>query len=139
MPVNSITGDVTLNHTQMEREKQLARSFYGCKGSDFILFAGLRSLSDDFSEGYYYWLFYWRDDSPADSWVHTAPKDTLLAFVQDKMQDVLPRFRELVELTKSEDIGEPFLMLDRTPEICPVGPVTLIGDAAHPMTPCESI
>lgn len=139
VPVNNITGDVTLNREQMERQKQLGRSFYGCRGGGFTLFAGLRSLSSDFSEGYYYWLFYWREDNPADSWVHTAPKDKLFSFVQEKMQDVLPQFREIVELTKPEDIGEPFIMLDRTPEICPAGPVTLIGDATHPMTPCEPI
>ncbi|KZP03710.1 FAD/NAD(P)-binding domain-containing protein [Athelia psychrophila] len=135
VPTGIIIGEVTLNREQCERQAKLGRAFHACIGKDVYLFTGLKSYSSDLSEGYFYWLFFFAEAQPTESWINTASKAELLSFVKGKVQGIYPALREIVDLQKVEEMGEPFVLYDRVPEMCPAGPVTLIGDATHPMTP----
>ncbi|KAF7971905.1 hypothetical protein HWV62_19469 [Athelia sp. TMB] len=135
VPTGIIVGEVTLNREQWERQAKLARSFHVCIAKGFLLFTGLKAYSDDLSEGNFYWLYFFPEQKPATSWIKTASKEELLAFTKEAIKDIRPEFREIVELQTPERMGQPFVMYDHVPEMCPAGPVTLIGDAIHPMTP----
>ena len=139
VPAGVIVGEITLNREQYERHAKFGRSFYICVGHGVHFFVGLRSYSDDLEEGHYYWLYYFREDNPESSWVKTATKEELLSFARDKLKDLHPNFRELLDLQTSEGVSQAFIMYDRVPEVCPPGPVTLLGDATHPMTPRTSL
>lgn len=134
-PAGVIVGEVTLNREQTDRQTVMGRSFYAAIGNGFRLFVGLKSYSNDLSEGNYYWLLF----SPADpvktpaKWAKQSSEE-LLTFVKEKIKHVHSDFKEIVESQKLEGMQKPFIMFDRVPELCPPGPVTLIGDASHPMT-----
>lgn len=137
VPVGVIVGEVTLTREQIDRQTSIARSMYLCVGNGFKLFVGLKSYSEDLSEGNYYWFLF----SPADpaQIPDKASPEELLAFVKETLKDIHPDFKEIIESQKPERMLKPLIMFDRVPKICPPGPVTLIGDASHPMTPRTSI
>lgn len=140
LPHGTIAGEVTLDREQSDRQAALGLSFYIVDGKHFRLFVGLRSYSDDLSKGNYYWLLFFADDTihMPGHWTSTASKEELLFFVNNTTKDIHPDFKEILQYQKVENILKPFIVRDRLPEICPPGPVTLIGDATHPMSPCES-
>lgn len=138
VPAGVIVGEITLEGEHLERQIKLGRLFYLCVGHSVHFFVGLRCYSEDLTEGHYYWLYYFAEKNPRSSWVKTATQEELLAFTRDQLKEVHPDLREIVDLQKPEGVSQAFIMHDRVPEVCPAGPVTLLGDAIHPMTPRKS-
>lgn len=140
MPVGVIAGNVTLNREQSDRQSALGQSFYVVIANKLRFFVGPRSYYEDLSEAYYYWLFFFPDEAARSPgfWIDSASSEELLKFVTAKCADFHPDLKEILSYQKVEEMHKPFVMYDCVPEACPPGPITLIGDATHPMTPCKS-
>jgi len=137
VPVGVIAANVTLNREQTERQAELGRSFYVVIAKRLRFFVGLNSYSDDGCHGHFYWLFFFPDKAAQEPgfWIESASAEELLDFVKSKSTDFHPDLREIIGQTEVAEMSKPFVMYDSVPEVCPPGPVTLIGDASHPMTP----
>ncbi|KAJ3515685.1 hypothetical protein NLJ89_g1614 [Agrocybe chaxingu] len=59
----------------------------------------------------------------------------LLAYAKQATADLHGDFREIFEETKVEDMLGSLVLYDREPMLCPAGPITIIGDAMHVMSP----
>ena len=79
------------------------------------------------------------DEASQESfWATTASKEQLHTFVMTSLDGFYPELTEPVRETSVEGILHPPLqMRDMVPPELPVGRVTLLGDAVHPMMPCK--
>lgn len=127
-------------------------SLYTTDGDGLRVFIGLRKLAEDLSSATLVWLLFWVEKSdekgaiadgqtanPRLEALHVATKAEQLAHVKNATKDLHPDFKQIFEDTKEEDMLGSLVVYDRVPVPCPEGPVTLIGDAMHVMTPCRSL
>ena len=100
---------------------------------------GLVSVSEDKATAHYYWAINWLDPEAGDPdfWALKAPPADRLAFVLKTIEGVDERFASVIKATKVEDMAAPLAFRDLVPMEIPRGRVSLLGDAAHPMTPCK--
>jgi 2-polyprenyl-6-methoxyphenol hydroxylase-like FAD-dependent oxidoreductase len=133
-----IAGEVTLSRDQYLRQFALARSMWMATAKDFRFFLGLKQLAPDLSTAEYYWLVSWADEAASKPgfWMETASPEEQLAFTKEKVKDIHEDLREILNYQVPERMLKPFVIRDLVPEVPPSGPVTLLGDAAHPMSPC---
>ena len=134
-----IGGSAVLNPVQYARQNSISRSVYTVNANQFRLLVGLKSYAPDFSSAEYYWLLCFVDEAACAPrfWTEYATGERQLAFARSKVKDLHYDFCEVIYLTQPEKTCRPFVVKDRVPELCPPGPVTLIGDAAHPMSFCK--
>ncbi|MCJ1377644.1 hypothetical protein MMC17_000740 [Xylographa soralifera] len=133
----AIVGNATLNKAQYEAQLENARSFYFLKGRDFRMLIGLVSVAEDKATAQYYWAINWLDPEAGspDFWALKAPPADRLAFVLKTIEGTDERFACVIRATKVEDMAAPLAIKDLMPMEIPRGRVSLLGDAAHPMTP----
>lgn len=138
VPVGLIAGEVNLTREQSDRQVAIGRSMYLCQGNGFCTFVGIKYYHDDSLMVNHYWLVAWVDEAARlpGYWTETASAEERLAFVKNMVKDIHPDYKEIFDLQKPEKMINSFVFRDRVPEPCPAGPVTLIGDASHPMTAC---
>ena len=100
---------------------------------------GLVWVAEDKETAYYYWVINWPDPEAGspDFWALKVPPAERLTFVLKKMEGVDEHFTCLVKATKVEDMAAPLAIKNLIPSEISRGRVTLLGDASHPMTPCE--
>lgn len=141
LPIAVIVGEVTLEGAEFERQLELAHSCYVAgyphEGGVFV---GLNSVSEDGKSGRYYWSVWYLDEAAGgrSHWTSTAEKSVLHKFALEKVAQLNPAFLEVMEKTSPEGIVVPsFTLQDIEIEKLPVSRVTLLGDAAHCMTPCK--
>lgn len=150
-----INGEITLNWQEMQEQLALGHSSYVAFIEDAFLFVGLAatvtpSTKEDSTSGptveggKYYWYLSVRDETIAtDSaenphWTKRATGNELHSYAVSQTLDMHERFRKIIHLTKPEDMQRPPLVFrDLCIQNLPEGNITLIGDAAHPMTPCK--
>lgn len=134
-----LSGTLSLPRTAYLRQFALARSMYMASTQTFRFFLGLLSISPNLSSASYYWLLRFPDSNAhrTDFWANTASKAELLAFSRGKLAETLEQFREVLEWQKEKDMLAPLAIRDMVPVVLPEGRVTLLGDAAHPMSNCE--
>jgi 2-polyprenyl-6-methoxyphenol hydroxylase-like FAD-dependent oxidoreductase len=142
VPIATIAGQTVLSGAAMERQLRLGHSVYIVTVPDtrIFLFLGLNQVSDDGNSGDYYWRVMYLDDKVGepDHWLQTASSEARLDYVKKAIASLDPRFRELIESTPTSGVSDaPSLYLDAEIPSLPAGRVALLGDAAHPMTPCE--
>ncbi|KAK8086462.1 FAD-dependent monooxygenase cctM [Apiospora phragmitis] len=148
----SVNGECTLSGNLFVEQLEVAHSSYMVDlpnaqdddGKTYHLFVGLNKVRSDGKSGDYYFSLLWsdpdvaRDDTYETFWTHTAPKEELLAFARRITAALPPKFRRTVDETTVEgmlarQITIYTLILDE--DALPAGRVTLLGDAAHAMTP----
>lgn len=136
--IGMIVGDVDLNKEQVEHELDLGPSLYLARGKKYRIFNALKTVSEDKQSAHGYWMFSWADQDGANHetfWTTRATQKELLNFVLENTKEFDPKLTQLMRLTKPEGIYNPTLHVqDWVPTDLPVGRVTLIGDAVHPMT-----
>jgi 2-polyprenyl-6-methoxyphenol hydroxylase-like FAD-dependent oxidoreductase len=143
LPIGLIVGETIVDGELCAHLRALGNSFYSVSVDSFRLLVGLRDTAPDLSWGEYYWLFFWREPLVAEQGVEhpimNASQEERLQYVKDRLRDagVDPKMWEIVKKQKAEGIYPSFVLRDRVPTMCPDGPVTLLGDAAHAMTPCK--
>lgn len=141
LPLATIVGETTLAGADFERQLELANSCYvaGYR-SDCSLFVGLNSVSADGKSGRYYWSVSYRDESARQrpNWIAAASREDLYSIARRKLDKLNPRFLEVLDKTDPSGIVLPPLKLQDIELLSlPVSRVTLLGDAAHCMTPCK--
>lgn len=91
--------------------------------------------------GHYYWAVGWDDEdvSNPNHWLKHASGADKHDHVMKITQSLEPKFREIFPLTPVDGIL-PGQAVYRDAEIPSLrtGRIVLVGDAAHPMTPCKS-
>lgn len=125
-------------------------SLYTTDGDGLRVFIGLRKLAEDLSSATFVWLLFWVEKSfetdaveigqtvkPKLESLRVLSKAEQLVQVKRATKDLHPDFKQIFEDTKEEDMLGSLDVTDRVPIPCPTGPVTLIGDAMHVMTPCK--
>ncbi|MCJ1353666.1 MAG: hypothetical protein MMC33_003653 [Icmadophila ericetorum] len=138
VPVGMIGGETTLNREQYESVMEIGNSAFLARGEVFNIFVGLNSVAEDASTAKYYWMFNWVDEKAAQEpyWTASASKQELYDYAMKHIDAFDPKFVEVVRLTPVDGVRTPPLVLrDLVLKEMPNRRVTLVGDAAHPMTP----
>ncbi|OAQ95811.1 hypothetical protein LLEC1_01688 [Akanthomyces lecanii] len=139
LPLVLLLGEVTLHGADFERQLELANSCYvSGYQSEGSLFVGLNSVTPDGTSGDYYWCIVYNDEAAKTRphWTASADKELLYKFALSKVETMDPRFLEVVKKTDPCGMVVPsFTLQDLEIDELPVSRVTLLGDAAHSMTP----
>lgn len=141
LPVAMICGLVTLNPSQYANQIKLGTSFYVATANECRIFVGLKQFAPDMSSADYYWFVVWHDDSvTSEHWVVTASDFKRLEFARNIVRErqFHPAFQEILGYQDVDQMLPSLVIRDRVPTVGPDGPVTLIGDASHPMSFCMS-
>ncbi|KAF7981249.1 hypothetical protein HWV62_34623 [Athelia sp. TMB] len=145
LPIGAIGGSVMLTPVQYARQSLLARSLYIAHGDagdpnypNLRLLVGLNSYAPDLSWAEYHWLLCYRipaSSSPGGTWMNGATSERQLAWARGAVRGMHYDLCEVIFRTRPERMFTPFVIRDRVPEVLEgAGPITLIGDAAHPMS-----
>jgi hypothetical protein len=131
-----------VNKEQLDRLLQLSHSAYSASGKAFRIFVCLKEIAEDAQSASYQWFVIWPDEEivrdPANYWTASASKEELLAYALKTIEPLDGRLTEIIRYSHVDDIIRPPLAIrDLLLEEMPVSRVTLLGDAAHPMAPCE--
>ncbi len=145
LPLAVVIGETTLAGREFERQLELGYSAYVAMDTSGpadggILFVGLNSVGDDGKSGNYYWFLSYKDEAATvqPHWTASASKDQLFELALKKSSHLNARFQELIKLTGVGGISKSNLAFrDLELSSLPVGKITLLGDAAHCMTPCK--
>ncbi|KAI1633025.1 putative monooxygenase [Biscogniauxia mediterranea] len=147
LPVGSLVGEIELSGAEFSRQLELGHSAYIVMGESkdqCSLFAALNKVSPDGKMGYYYFILHWVDEEAARStedkpfWTVNATKEELAAFAREKAKMYPEHLRVLLDKVPVDRYRRPGIVLqsvELTADQLPLGRVTLIGDAAHSMTP----
>ncbi|KAI0122659.1 putative monooxygenase [Daldinia grandis] len=141
IPNCMINGETTLSGEAFERQLSIAHSSYiavGPASSKYFLFVGLNQVNPDGKSGRYYWFIAAQDPSITDEdhWTKSASQAELYDYVVNLTSTLEPRLSEIIRSTAVSDVKtKPFIIRDGEIEHLPVGRITLLGDAAHPMSP----
>ncbi|KAI5927667.1 putative monooxygenase [Camillea tinctor] len=147
LPVGSLVGEIELSGAEFSQQLELGHSAYivmGDSKDQCSIFAALNKVSPDGNMGYYYFILHWVDEAAARStedkpyWTVNATKEELAAFAKEKAKMYPEHLRVLIDKVPVDRYRKPGIVLqsvELTAEQLPLGRVTLIGDAAHSMTP----
>ncbi|KAK6846368.1 monooxygenase [Apiospora arundinis] len=141
-----VSGDVHLDKGEMEEQMMLSHSSYlvdftGAEdGKTYHLFVGLDKLAPGGARAgadYYFHLTGQDDGADRDDfWTYAATREQLLAFALRQARDLPPRFRCVIGKATAGRMKCPPVRLNTLiMDSLPVGRCTLLGDAAHVMTP----
>ncbi|KAI0475533.1 putative monooxygenase [Xylariaceae sp. FL0804] len=135
--LGTLGGQVTLSGAALERQLALGHSAYGvvCPGLGGMMFVGLDKINDDYS-GDYFWFLNTPNAIGPDGWLETASQSAKRDLALKYAEGLEPRLREIIQLTPLEGINERrWPAHDAEIADLPVGRITLLGDAIHPMAP----
>ncbi|KAK6844479.1 monooxygenase [Apiospora arundinis] len=147
----SVNGECTLSGDLFAEQLQVGHSsfmidFPNAQHDDdktYHLFVGLNKVAPDGKSGEYYFTLLWTDpgvagEDPENFWTRTSTGEELLAFSKRITAALPQKFRRTVDETRPEGmLTRPItiytLILDE--DALPESRITLLGDAAHAMTP----
>ncbi|KAI1293921.1 putative monooxygenase [Xylaria venustula] len=147
LPVGSLVGEIELMGKDFARQLELGHSAYIVMGSSkdqCSMFAALNKVSPDGKTGYYYFILHWVDEQAAlgtddnPYWTVKASCEDLAAFAKERTKSYPEHLRILVDKVPVERYRKPGIVLqsvELNANQLPSGRVTLIGDAAHSMSP----
>ncbi|KAI0838506.1 hypothetical protein F5Y06DRAFT_268252 [Hypoxylon sp. FL0890] len=144
VPAAIIIGETTVSAEEFERQLSLGHSCYliSSPGSPgYYLFVGLRHVNPDGNSGAYYWLVIIEDFDleKEDHWLRSASQSERLEYALKLTSTLEPKFTEVIRATPTSGMRtQPLIIRDAEIDDLPVGRITLLGDAVHPMTPCTS-
>ncbi|KAK6953229.1 hypothetical protein Daesc_005529 [Daldinia eschscholtzii] len=140
-PSCMIVGETTVTGEAFERQLSIAHSAYVAASAapgDYFVFVGLNRVSADGKSGRYYWFVMEKDPSIVndDHWSKSASQAELYSHAVDLISTLEPRFSEIIRSTSADETRpQPWRIYDAEIENLPVGRITLLGDAGHPMGP----
>ncbi|KAI1469163.1 FAD/NAD(P)-binding domain-containing protein [Daldinia caldariorum] len=141
IPSCIVVGETTVTGEVFERQLSIAHSSYvviGTTPREYSVFVGLNHVSADGKSGRYYWFTQEKDPMIAneDHWSKSASREELYNYVMNLTSNLDPRFSEVIRSTTLDELKpQPMVFRDAQIENLPVGRITLLGDAAHPMSP----
>ena len=139
LPLGAVMGEVELSGAELEHQLTLGPSYYLVATDALFLFVGVKNVAAERS-GRYYWAMSWPDPAaaPDDHPLWHLPQAERLQIALERTRDFAEPLRRVLHLTPAEGIADPPRRLrDMEPFALPRGRVTLLGDAIHPMGPCE--
>jgi hypothetical protein len=142
LPAGVINGEVTLSGDEFKYQLDLAHSAYVAAAESFHLYVGLKEVSVDGKKATYYWYLNFYDPEAANEpyWTAQASKEAMYKFAVQKTQALNPTYSKIVHLTDMNNIRAPPIVFRDSllnEDAIPLGRITLLGDAAHPMAPCK--
>ncbi|KAJ5404320.1 FAD-dependent urate hydroxylase [Penicillium cosmopolitanum] len=144
LPIATVVGEVVLSGKEFEKQLELGYSGYVAhdansqdEGSGRI-FVGLNSVNADGKSGNYYWSVSYIDPAASNlpHWTSYANKARRYELALEKTSHLKSEFTEIIRQTGVQGVSDIQMCL-RELELqdLPTGRVTLLGDAAHCMTP----
>lgn len=104
------------------------------------LFVGLKEVAPDGHSAHYYFHVMIPEPAAAEDgyWTYSASREELHKALLERTKELPERLRVIVDKLPVEGVRVPPLRFNTLvlPSL-PVGRVTLLGDAAHAMTPCK--
>lgn len=107
---------------------------------DLRMLISMKDVADDTKTADYVWMLTWHDDKATneDYWVRDLTQEEMHEKAIEFTKDCYPGFTDMIKMTPASGMLKPLLVIkDMMPQEIPLGRVTLVGDAAHPMTPCK--
>ena len=102
------------------------------------LFVGVNAISEDLESANYYWFLSRPNSNTSTSWKTQSSQRELLQMALEWSQWLPDKFKEIIEVTKVQDMMAPsFIVKDLLLDGLPNKRITLLGDAAHAMSPCK--
>ncbi|KAI0967317.1 putative monooxygenase [Xylaria arbuscula] len=147
LPVGSLVGEIELTGKDFARQLELGHSAYivmGASKDQCSMFAALNKVSPDGNTGHYYFILHWVDEQAAlctddnPYWTVNASCEDLAAFTKERTKPYPEHLRTLVDKVPVERYRKPGIVLQSVEldaNQLPPGRITLIGDAAHSMSP----
>ncbi|PVH90702.1 FAD/NAD(P)-binding domain-containing protein [Periconia macrospinosa] len=138
LPMGAFCGELEAPKEQYERWMQLGTSCVSAFSNDLRVTYLVSSIAEDREKAKLYWLFGWQDEDALkeDFWTSKASREEMHEFMLSQLSKLHPQIVEPFQATPVEGMVLPPLRLcDMLPPILPPGPISLIGDAIHSMTP----
>ncbi|KAI2466939.1 putative monooxygenase [Annulohypoxylon bovei var. microspora] len=140
VPATVVIGETTMSGECFERQLSLGHSCFVKSGQDsgYFLFVGLAQANQDGSSGQYYWFTIEKDEDAGreDHRLRSGSQAEKLEHALKLTSALEPKFTEVVRATPASGIWNHSLIFrDIEIEDLPAGRITLLGDAAHSMTP----
>ena len=136
LPIGALIGKVQVSKAEYQKQLALGRSTYIVFGENSRLITALGTISEDQETATYYWVLSWPDsdaENPANYRLNKLSHEHRLDVARQKSEPLDAKFTEALRRTRAEDIN-PIAIRDLEPSPIPLGRVTLVGDAWHPMT-----
>ena len=140
LPYGVLVAEYELSREATAAMRKDASAFQVATRNGVLVFVGLREPAGSETAVYYYHL-YWPDEAaatdPAGYWTQHASPEQLRAKVGELTAGWRGSIKELLDRSRPEHMMVPPFMLRQfmPPDHFPRGRVTLLGDAAHTMTP----
>lgn len=106
VPEAIVLGNATLSGDAWHRQLLLGHSAYIAFANGWRLFTGLSRVLPDRKAAEYYWMLFAADENVADAkhWLKTATKKETYDYCLNKVQELAPEFREIVQVSREEGI-----------------------------------
>ncbi|KAH8883703.1 hypothetical protein GQ53DRAFT_731911 [Thozetella sp. PMI_491] len=142
LPIGIIGGGLTLQGKDLEEQLSLAHSGYivtAFSGDGTVLFVAVNSVSVEPVSASYYWFLSFPNPAAATQMLRSntaTNREAMFQLALEKTENLHPTFRAIIQKTGQNGISLPALRFSECEmESIPRGRTTLLGDAAHCMTP----
>ncbi|KAI1174890.1 putative monooxygenase [Nemania sp. FL0916] len=140
--VATISGYCTLHDEEIEEQLRLGHSLYivdmnSTNGSPMILLVTLVEMFPDGKSGRIGWALIWPDEDAVkdDFWVFNASGQEQYDYVVEKTKNLPAKFLTTIKRTDPQSCVPVLKLYTLLLDSLPTGRITLLGDAAHAMTP----
>ncbi|KAJ8122869.1 hypothetical protein ONZ43_g1042 [Nemania bipapillata] len=137
-----IQGFCTLYDEELEEQLRLGHSLYivdmnSINESPMILLVTLVEVYPDGKSGSFGWALIWPDEGAAkeDFWVYTATGQEQYDFVVEKTKNLPTKYLTTIKRSDPQTCLPVLKLYTLVMDTMPTGRITLLGDAAHAMTP----
>ncbi|KAI0544686.1 putative monooxygenase [Xylaria curta] len=141
-PMAIINGFSTLYGEELEEQLRLGHSLYivdmnSINGSPMIFLVTLVEVYPDGKSGRFGWALIWPDERAAkeDFWVYSATGEEQYDFVVEKTKKLQVKYLTTIKRSDPQTCVPVLRLYSLKMDSMPTGRITLLGDAAHAMTP----